>query len=401
MPAPSPVRSTLLVALALAGASPLASAAPAASPIGASVQEVAARPDQVFVFNARTGDVKPVSGILLEENLDGVTVETTSRKQKFDALEVVRVSFGTAPPSFTDGRAMAERGAWAEAAAFYQVAATDASGRAAVQANARLRAAEMLMRAGATDPASFETATEQVRLFLTKWPEHRLVPRARMLEARSLRLAGDATGATKLYTELYDELSGEEATTGYPVLLVLRAGLDGASSALEAGDTQTARSLFKRLESSVAPLLAQATADEDARRVERLRALQAEVTLGEGYIKLADGDAAGARSFFEGLAGREPDAPGAMRFGIHLGLGEALLALGEHRLAQLEFAQVSALDPSGRDRVARALVGLAEAALALEDKDGRDQARTWLRTVIDEYGDTPPVRRAQELMASL
>ena len=131
-----------------------------------------------------------------------------------------------------------------------------------------------------------------------------------------------------------------------------------------------------------------------------LRNVRAEARLGEGFTLLASGSSSQARTYFQRQLG---DANGSttQRFGARLGLAEALLADGDVRQAQIEFATVSAIDHTDRDRAARALVGLAECALRLSDTDGRQNAKVWLQTVRDEYGDTPSVLRAQELSQTL
>ena len=99
------------------------------------------------------------------------------------------------------------------------------------------------------------------------------------------------------------------------------------------------------------------------------------------------------------LDGANGNAP--LRHGARLGLAEALLAEGKVREAQIQFAQVSAIDHTDRDRVARALVGLAQCSLKLSDKNANQKAKRSLETVRDHYGDTPSVLQAQVLLQTL
>ena len=62
---------------------------------------------------------------------------------------------------------------------------------------------------------------------------------------------------------------------------------------------------------------------------------------------------------------------------------------------------MSALDFTDRDRASKALVGLAESALKLSDTDSKADVRLWLETVVREYGDTPSVLKANELLKSI
>ena len=117
---------------------------------------------------------------------------------------------------------------------------------------------------------------------------------------------------------------------------------------------------------------------------------------------LASDNASQAMNFFRAqLANAGSDAPAALRFGARLGLAEALLSSDKVREAQIEFARVAALDHTDRDNVARALVGQARCALQTSDSGARANARAWLETVTSQYGDTPSVLSAQEILESL
>ena len=72
-------------------------------------------------------------------------------------------------------------------------------------------------------------------------------------------------------------------------------------------------------------------------------------------------------------SGRPQGAAGAMKAFVLLGLGESLLASDRAREAQLALAQVSALDHSDRDRVARALLRHADDNLVLAQRLGVKQ----------------------------
>jgi hypothetical protein len=67
----------------------------------------------------------------------------------------------------------------------------------------------------------------------------------------------------------------------------------------------------------------------------------------------------------------------------------------------VEFAKVSALDHTDRDRVARALVGLADVTLKLADSTANADAKKWLGTVAELYGDTPAAAQAAALLQNL
>ena len=116
---------------------------------------------------------------------------------------------------------------------------------------------------------------------------------------------------------------------------------------------------------------------------------------GEGFALLTSGDARGAKAFFENKMNQTDLAP-AGQFSAALGLGEALLADGKPADAQIHLARVSALDPSGRDRTARAMLGLVK-ALRAANGPAADQASILLTKIKNAYGDTPAAFHAAKL----
>ena len=214
----------------------------------------------------------------------------------------------------------------------------------------------------------------------------------RALEGRAALLGGDHAAAAEVYRGVFKEL--ESGTTGYTPEISLDAGIEAAEAFLAAGQVDDARQIFSAVEVAVPNALAALDEDDPARQV--LASVQAQARLGDGFCQLASGSVGAAKTFFEGQL-RDADDNAALRFGARLGYAEALLAEGSHREARVEFAQVSALDFTDRDRVARALVGLAECAVAIDDTNARSRAKEWVRTVQEHYGDTPAVSKAQEL----
>jgi hypothetical protein len=67
----------------------------------------------------------------------------------------------------------------------------------------------------------------------------------------------------------------------------------------------------------------------------------------------------------------------------------------------LNFAKVSSIDHTDRDRVARALFRLAESTRELSDPGSAGTVRTWLETVTTDYGDTPWAGPARKLLETL
>jgi len=352
--------------------------------------------DQVFWINAR-GDVRIDSGTITENTLRETVLTMGDDEQSRASDLVVRVVFGNISPAFADGQAYMARGEFENAAAKFRLAAGDADTRPVGRAHARWMAANTLMERGKTDPAAFGEAQAEFETFLSEYPENRKVPQARMLLGRAQHLAGDVAAAGETYSALFAEGGSGTPTTGYPLVLCYEAGLAAAEAALAQGDGEAARALYGSIESSLPTILSGLEAGDPA--VGELEAVQSAARLGEGFVLLASDQANQAVTFFRTQVQNAPADEPALRFGAQLGLGEALLASDEPREAQLALAQVSSLDFTSRDRVARALIGLAEAALALPDANARTQAKTWVDTVLEGYADTPAVLRAHELAA--
>jgi tetratricopeptide (TPR) repeat protein len=374
--------SGLLVALSLA---------PAAR---AQEERSASVPDQVHVVKPRAGSIV-VTGTVVADTLDGVRVEKNKQEKSYDASEVQLIVWGDVPPAFKEAEQYRKREDYENAAAKYKVAATDASAREVVQAVARLRAAEVLYRWGARDPVHFRESALEAERFLQSYPDNRAVPEARTLRARATLLSGDAAAASALYRALWEETRAGPKP-GYDRLQGLEAGSSAARAMLAMGDTLAAREVYQALEGEAAGLLAELAADDPGRRV--LLQIQSDAELGEGFALLAGGQTRQALSFFESRAQNlNGHSTGVLRSGLALGYAQSLLAEGRQREAQVWFARVVALEPSDRDRIAEALVGMADASRALGDTaEGLNPGR-WLDEVLGTYGDTPAAQRARTM----
>ena len=353
------------------------------------------RPDQVLWTNPR-GRTTTDSGTITENSLQKVVIDIGRSNKSIAVENVQRVVFGHVPPSYSDGGAYRDRHQYLEAAKSFQIAAGDADARDIVKARARLSAAEAYLQHGASDPSAFAMAKAEAETFLSDFPDNREVPDARLLLGRAMLLSGDTAGAAGTYAELFGEAAA--GTEGFRKKTCFRAGIAGADAYVAAADADKALQLYRSVESAVTAGLA----DLDERSPDRrdFVLLLNQARLGEGFCLLARNSVSQAKTFFQGqLNGANGNAP--LRYGARLGLGEALLAEGKLREAQIEFAAVSATDHTDRDRVARALVGLAKCTLKLSDKNANQKAKRSLETVRDHYGDTPSVLEAQELLKTL
>lgn len=352
----------------------------------------AARPDQVFRIDVRTGKVVSVLGVVEQHGLERVVVLRADGQQaRLDSAEVVEVVFGNVPPAFSDARRYTERGDFEKAVARFRVAAGDAAARPVVQGAARLAAAKTLLKWGETDPTRFREAAEEAQTFLTSFADDRNVPTARALLGRAQVLAGDAAAGAATLEGLF--AAGQAGTLGYPRLMTLQAGHDAAHAYLFGGKAAEATKLFDALGSAVT---ASPREGLDAATTARLDALGELALLGPGFVSLAEDKADRAESFFRGQV--DSVKTGAGRAAARLGLGEALLRLSRLRPAQLELATASALSYFDADVEARALVGLAQAYLGLGDAS---EAKKSLERVRRDHGGTPSAAQVSELLKTL
>jgi len=352
------------------------------------------RPDQVLWRNSR-GQVNTIVGTITENSLTQVTVDTQSAQRKIESLSVERVAFGDVPQAFTDAQTYLDRHEYENAAAKFALAAGDSTAREVVRARARLSAAQAWQSRVGADAGAVAKGLKECEQFLGDHPTNREVPVGRLLLGRLQLLSGDAAKSAGTYEALYGEASGATPSAGYPPLISFQAGLGAANAYLAAKDANKARELFLSLDGALGTALA-SLAESDPLRV-RYLGIQSEARLGEGFCLLAGGSLSQAKTFFQGQLNGTENEP-VRYFGARLGLGEVLLAEGNARAAEIEFAQVSAIDHTNRDRSARALVGLAQSAIKL---DARADAKVWLDSVSAQYADTPAMLQATELAKSL
>ena len=367
----------------------------------AAVPQERSRPDQVHIRNQRTGRTSIISGTVTANRLDDVLVSIArGGENKLGSDGVERILWGEVPPSFRDGRTYFERGDWASAAQEFRLAAGDASAREVVQAVARLRAAQSLLRSGAQDPAHFTEAVAEVRTFLADYPNNRDVPVARMTEARALLLSGKPDEAGAAYRAVFSELSGDSTTEGYAPGTCMQAGMLAARCMLHAQDTLAAREILTSITTAVGPMIE--AQDENSSLRAQLTRIRDEALLGGGFAELAAGNSKEALTYFRGEQTRlDSSASQTRRMVVLLGLAEALFAEGQFLEAEYLFANVSALDHGAADRVSQAQLRMAQCELELKHSDSRERARTLLKSVIDNHGDTPSAPVARDVLASL
>ena len=393
-------RVALLLGLATVGLSvaPAALAWNATTPTALSGGTAAeGRPDQVYVKNERTGDVKVVSGTIVADGIDKVTVSRDGKEQKLDSALVQEVIWGESSMAFQEGFTYFDRGDWENAAAKFLVAAGEDE-RAPVKAAAQLYAARALMNWGALDSAHYAEAAGRFDDFLSDNGDNRQVPLARSLQARNAWLAGDPAKAGGLYRSLFEEGTSASPTPGYDLGLCLDAGLQAARAMVAADDTLAAREIYGVLANRART--AAASQEEGTPERAHFARLETEALLGTGFVDVASGQHDQAITFFSGQISQAKTGGNATAlYGATYGMALALYGKGEVRKAQLQFATVSALDYTDDDRSAAAKLGLARCYLDLGDSDGAATAKALLTEITEQFGTTPSARAARELLA--
>ena len=355
------------------------------------------RLDAISVVRSSSGELQTVSGKVLSNTLTEVRVEVDGKERTYDAGKVQRIVWGEASSHYREGLKYFERGDFQNAADKFAFAA-DNDEREVVKASARRLAGDAQLRLGHTDPTRLPLAQAEYDRFRSDFGDGRELPAVLMSQARASLLAGDDAEAAERYHTLFEIGSGDAPAPGYPRMLCMRAGLAAARAATSTGETLVARELYGALDSALRSMLAEASEGTEEHGL--LVRLAADAQLGEGFVLIASGQARQALPFFNARVTSANGSDPSLRFGAQLGIGEAHLAQRDYSSARVALASVAALDHTDRDRVARAIVRLADCYLNLGTTDSTSQAKRRLTYVVEQYSDTPWARVARETLAS-
>lgn len=353
--------------------------------------------DTLYTLSARTGKRAVVTGTITEDGLAEVVLKRGDKETRVESSDVERIAWDASSASMREADVYFERGDFENAASRYKLA-KDEEEREVVKAVASRRMGESLLRLGASDPTNFAGAVAEFDSFISTYPKNRALPQVRWMKARAALLAGDAATAAVEYGSLYNEGAGTTPSPGYDPLLCARAGVLGAQALLAKGDTLAARDMFGGVKSRLSAMLSQAEPG-NAAAVE-LEMLAAEADLGEGFALIGSAQGAQAETFFTARLANA-DASATTRFGATLGLAESHYQQGEFSEARLLFARVAALDFTSRDRVALALLRVAQCRSELKDGEWKPAARAHIEEVLATYGDTPAAFEARQVLQTL
>jgi CRISPR/Cas system CMR-associated protein Cmr5 small subunit len=359
--------------------------------------------DQIYVLDTRSGEIDMFAGVVQEHGLEKTVIIRNGKERTYDTVRIERIIWGEAQSHFRNGLERFERNDYENASAKFLVAATDEDERPPVRAAARLLAAQSFLNLSMQRPDRISDAIEQAQRYIDDYTNGASLPQAKALHARAKWLAGDAAGAAPLFRAIFQEARADGITPGYKLTPCLNAGLSAARAYLAVGETSPAREVFSKLEQRAKSELKELEEleEEDSTARYELLKLSLEARAGEGFALLAKKQAKKAITFFEGELSSATKKQSTLRYASLLGLGEAFLAEDRVREAQLKFAEVSSLDHTDRDRVARALFRLAESTQDLADPNSTGTVKAWLESIVNDYGDTLWANPAREHLESM
>jgi len=342
---------------------------------------------QVTITHLRDGASREVTGTLVAETLDQVRYDLGGRDRSVDTRDVLALSYGKGSSAFEQAKALLDQGDLDGALAQFAAAAGD-SEPTWVASQALLAQARTSARLGQRGLADARAA---VGGFLSRFPEHRLLPEAHVLAIEFAASATDAQASADAVVALADagRITPDwraEALLALGDLHLENSDLRGASetfAAAERAATAGARELSGR--EDLAPRLAQQT----------LRA-----RVGSGSCLLAENDINGARGFYSQLL-RDGKGDDIVSAAAGNGLAECdFIEGGKLKEAQLGFARVSLIAAGQPEEHARSLYYLGRCYAALADEgtepNGRATATAYLQEVQDRYPNTRWARLARE-----
>jgi outer membrane protein assembly factor BamD (BamD/ComL family) len=346
------------------------------------------------VITVLTQDRKPSpqrGAIVVEETLDTVryTRDGSDKVASYDTKIVVSIDYGPGSDAYERGLKALASDDLVNAESLFGAASKDST-PGWVAAHALLRQAEAAARRGADGR---KVARAAIAEFLTRFKEHRLLPEALLAKAAYAGLDGASAEADEAIASVVKLAQDGRVTADWAVRAQVAAG-DGK---LAAGDARGAASAYTAA-ASAASAARGALADRSdlLQRVEDF-ALQARV--GSASCLLADGDVAGARSFYTQLAADGQQNP-AVQAAAANGLAECdFREPGKLKQAQHAFATVAVTAAGIPTERARALYFLGQCAeqLGAENREpsARPKASAYYEEVLARYPETRWARLAQ------
>ncbi len=337
--------------------------------------------DQVFTRDGRT-----LQGEVVRASLTEVVLKDADDKEvTLAGGDVIRIRHENAPESLTRAREFLASGDYQNAVAGFQ-AAESGEGPSWVPIEAPLERAEALLAWSQIDPDRAQEALALFNEWLASHPDHFLVVRARVGQARALSRTGQVEEAAAKLEELgtfaFEKNLGKRVE--------LRARLERSLVLLDGGKPQMAATRLRDLVPKIQDLIRSGL--EPGERAEvRGFLVRARIALGDA-IAAKDGPQA-ARPYWESLL-RDPGVGPEVQAASLIGQAQAAEESGRPREAQLLLARVVATLPATPSIQARALFRLGEVCRKLKDTPFKGE--TYLRQVLDSYPNTLWAARARK-----
>lgn len=324
------------------------------------------------------------SGRIVTATLDEVVLDVDGDEATSPAGDVLDLNYGNLPAVFGQAAELLADQEFQNAVNLLDAAT---AGEEPAVMVAKLRKAEALLAWSNLDAGRAGDAVTAFRDWISSYPDHFFLPRARTGLARALARSGQVDPAAK---ELED-VASLAFEKNLPATVEYRARLARCQVYLEGGQTSVAATRLQDL----VPKMQRAAGDSNTpggvRNTLKGLVSQGQVLLGDA-IEAAQGTSA-AQSYWEGLL-RGDELSSDVRAAATLGLAKAAHAGGQPRRAQLLAARVVATIPASREVSARALFLLGE----ISEELGNDitAGRAYFRRVVEQYPGTSWAIRARE-----
>ena len=326
---------------------------------------------------------------VLELGVETIKFRRAGTESTLPANQLAHVEWTEPPDSFDLGRGALDKGESEAAANFFQEAAAKAveGGRKALELECKFLAGRALAFGMGDDPNRASAAKAALQAYLDAAATGFRVPEARLLQARTLRVSGDAA-ATEAALKAFEE---DGLKQGWGLGWDARAKLERAQLLLRQNKAAEARTAFQGVRSAVDAAMGSAQGN-DATELAALKML-AVVSEGETYVR--EGKLADAKKYFAQLASTsqaDPVRAAALAGEAHaLVLGTAgKVEVKPLREAQQKLAEAILLDTANGDTTAKALFLQGKILTTLgpqhEADNFKQRARDYFETVVKYYG---------------
>jgi outer membrane protein assembly factor BamD (BamD/ComL family) len=337
---------------------------------------------RVDVLNKERAVLRQANAVVQSETLDTVKFVQGRNAREFATSDVVYIDYGKGSTSYERGLVALAEGDLLNAETLFGAASKDTD-PPWVAAHALLKQAESAARRGTAGRSAAQSAISE---FLTRFPDHRLLPEALLARARYAAAGGDKATMQQSVDAVVDLSRSNRVTPDWAA----RAHLLAGDLLLEAADADGATRAYGAAESAVTTGTSALGDRPDLKPV--LERIGLAARTGTASCMLASDDVAGARSYYTRLASDGKDDP-AVQAAARNGLAECdFREDGKLKEAQLGFAKVAITSVGTPTEHARALFFLGRCSEELDkagrEPGGRSRAISYFQEVADRYPET-------------